>query len=49
MAPSDLFPGIVLPTPDYKVFMESLLDSIATLKLQPHPWFIDKIIQVACS
>ncbi|XP_041362756.1 dynein heavy chain 3, axonemal-like isoform X2 [Gigantopelta aegis] len=43
---SDLFPGVDLPKPDYGVFMEALKDNIAKRKLQPVPWFIEKIIQV---
>jgi len=43
---SDLFPGVESPQPDFGVFLESLKDNIAKQKLQPVPWFIDKIIQV---
>lgn len=43
---SDLFPGVVLPKPDYEVFMEALNENIKKMKLQPVPWFIGKIIQV---
>uniref|UniRef100_A0A3P8Y127 Dynein axonemal heavy chain 3 n=1 Tax=Esox lucius TaxID=8010 RepID=A0A3P8Y127_ESOLU len=43
---SDLFPGVVLPKPDYELLMEALNDNITKLKLQPVPWFITKIIQV---
>nr|XP_006820578.1 PREDICTED: dynein heavy chain 3, axonemal-like [Saccoglossus kowalevskii] len=43
---SDLFPGVVLPTPDYEVFLEALKDNILKKNLQPVPWFIEKIIQV---
>ncbi|KAG8433111.1 hypothetical protein GDO86_017410 [Hymenochirus boettgeri] len=43
---SDLFPGVVLPKPDYELFIQALKDNIAKLKLQPVPWFIDKIIQI---
>ncbi|ELK12135.1 Dynein heavy chain 3, axonemal [Pteropus alecto] len=42
---SDLFPGVVLPKPDYEVFMEVLDKNIEKMKLQPVPWFIGKIIQ----
>lgn len=45
---SDLFPGIDLPKPDYDVFLDALKQNIAKRKLQPVPWFIDKIIQVCC-
>ena len=44
---SDLFPGVTLPKPDYKVLLDSLDLSLKNLKLQPHPWFIDKIVQVS--
>uniref|UniRef100_A0A8C2MM84 Dynein axonemal heavy chain 3 n=1 Tax=Cricetulus griseus TaxID=10029 RepID=A0A8C2MM84_CRIGR len=43
---SDLFPGVVLPTPDYEVFLEVLESNIRKMKLQPVPWFIGKIIQI---
>lgn len=43
---SDLFPGVVLPKPDYEVFMKVLEKNIEKMKLQPVPWFIGKIIQV---
>ncbi|ELW62513.1 Dynein heavy chain 3, axonemal [Tupaia chinensis] len=43
---SDLFPGVILPKPDYEVFMEVLNENIKKMKLQPVPWFIGKIIQI---
>ncbi|KAI4817445.1 hypothetical protein KUCAC02_010846 [Chaenocephalus aceratus] len=43
---SDLFPGVVLPTPDYDLLLKALNDNIAKLNLQSVPWFIGKIIQV---
>ncbi|KAM4632527.1 dynein axonemal heavy chain 3 [Discoglossus pictus] len=43
---SDLFPGVVLPKPDYDLFVQALNENIAKLKLQPVPWFIGKIIQI---
>ena len=43
---SDLFPGITLPTPDYKLFFEALRSNIAKMKLQAVPFFIEKITQV---
>ena len=43
---SDLFPGVVLPTPDYKVFLQAINDNIKKLNLQMNEWFIEKIIQV---
>ena len=44
-----MFPGVDLPKPDYGVFMEALKNNIAKRKLQPVPWFIDKIVQVRMS
>jgi len=44
---SDLFPGVELPQPDYGVFLDAIKASIAKRRLQPVPWFIEKIIQVA--
>ncbi|KAJ8245818.1 hypothetical protein GJAV_G00260630 [Gymnothorax javanicus] len=43
---SDLFPGVVLPKPDYELLLRALEENIAKMKLQPVPWFIGKIIQV---
>ena len=43
---SDLFPGVVLPKPDYENLTDALCDNIAKMGLQPVPWFITKIIQV---
>ncbi|XP_063446016.1 dynein axonemal heavy chain 3-like isoform X5 [Mytilus trossulus] len=43
---SDLFPGVECPKPDYGLFMEALKDNTVKRHLQPHPWFLDKIIQV---
>ncbi|XP_028284148.1 dynein heavy chain 3, axonemal [Parambassis ranga] len=43
---SDLFPGVVLPKPDYDLLFTALSDNVAKLNLQPVPWFIGKIIQV---
>uniref|UniRef100_A0A3B3ZSH8 Dynein heavy chain hydrolytic ATP-binding dynein motor region domain-containing protein n=1 Tax=Periophthalmus magnuspinnatus TaxID=409849 RepID=A0A3B3ZSH8_9GOBI len=43
---SDLFPGVVLPKPDYDLLFKALDNNIRKLKLQPVPWFIGKIIQV---
>ena len=45
---SDLFPGVILPKPDYESLVDSLCDNIAKMGLQPVPWFITKIIQVWC-
>ncbi|XP_062847578.1 dynein axonemal heavy chain 3 [Trichomycterus rosablanca] len=43
---SDLFPGVMLPKPDYELLLRALHENISKLKLQPVPWFISKIIQV---
>ncbi|NXH21208.1 DYH3 protein, partial [Bucco capensis] len=43
---SDLFPGVVLPTPDYELFVQALTENIKKMDLQPVPWFIGKIIQI---
>ncbi|MBN3303948.1 DYH3 protein, partial [Amia calva] len=43
---SDLFPGVVLPKPDYELLLQALQDNIRKMKLQPVPWFIGKIIQI---
>uniref|UniRef100_A0A8C3KFB9 Dynein axonemal heavy chain 3 n=1 Tax=Calidris pygmaea TaxID=425635 RepID=A0A8C3KFB9_9CHAR len=43
---SDLFPGVVLPTPDYDLFVKALTENINKMDLQPVPWFIGKIIQI---
>lgn len=43
---TDLFPGVILPKPDYELLLKALDDNIAKMKLQPVPWFIGKIIQV---
>ncbi|XP_058475903.1 dynein axonemal heavy chain 3-like [Solea solea] len=43
---SDLFPGVVLPKPDYDLLLKALKENIAKFNLRPVPWFISKIIQV---
>ena len=43
---SDLFPGVKLPKLDLGVFTQALHVQIAKHKLQPVPWFMDKIVQV---
>ncbi|NXW95358.1 DYH3 protein, partial [Alopecoenas beccarii] len=43
---SDLFPGVVLPAPDYDLLIKALTENIKKMDLQPVPWFLGKIIQV---
>jgi dynein heavy chain len=41
----DLFPKVVLPTPDYRLLNESITEASKLLNLQPIPHFITKVIQ----
>ncbi|XP_038073730.1 dynein heavy chain 3, axonemal-like isoform X4 [Patiria miniata] len=43
---SDLFPGLEMPRPDYGELEMTLSNTIIKKKLQPVPWFIEKIIQI---
>ncbi|CEM30102.1 unnamed protein product [Vitrella brassicaformis CCMP3155] len=43
---SDLFPGVVLPQPDYKALLDALNKNLEKANLQPLPYFIDKVIQL---
>ena len=43
---SDLFPGVELPQPDYGDLMGALENQCKVKNLQPHPYFLDKIIQL---
>ena len=43
---NDLFPGIVLPTPDYVDLINCMKNQIRLLNLQDEPYFIDKVIQL---
>lgn len=41
----DLFPGVVLPKPDYSVMIDKLTEHLDKSYCQAHPYFVDKIIQ----
>ena len=41
---SDLFPGVELPEPDYNHLKAAVFNQCAIMNIQPHPYFIDKII-----
>ena len=43
---SDLFPGIILPEPDYNHLMRCMKIQMDKMNLQHHPYFINKIIQL---
>jgi len=43
---SDLFPGIVRPELDYGQLFASMKLVIKERGLQPHPWFVEKVIQL---
>ena len=43
---SDLFPGIVLPTPEYVNLIAAMKNQIAHLNLQAGDYFIEKVIQL---
>ena len=43
---SDLFPGKSKPVIDYGLLFRSIAHSIEVLGLQPHPWFVEKVIQL---
>ena len=36
----------MLPQPDYGAFLEAMKECMEARQLQPHPWFIEKVIQV---
>ena len=42
---SDLFPGVVLPEPDFGALTSKLEFHLRQEHCQPHPYFIEKIIQ----
>ena len=41
-----MFPGVVLPKPDYDALEHRLDDNLKKHNLQNTPWFMEKIIQV---
>ena len=43
---SDLFPGVVLPEPDYTDMISCMKNQMKLMNLQDEPYFIDKIIQL---
>lgn len=43
---SDLFPGVVLPEPDYTNLNKAIEDNCQQLNLQATPYFMTKIIQL---
>lgn len=43
---SDLFPGITLPDPDYKIFNKAVKSNCLKMNLQCTPYFLQKIQQV---
>jgi dynein heavy chain len=43
---SDLFPGVVLPEPDYDAMLKSIHKQLAVKNLDGPPYFLEKIIQL---
>jgi len=43
---SDLFPGVVLPTPDYASLLQALNNQCKLMNLEPTDYFITKVVQL---
>jgi dynein heavy chain len=43
---SDLFPGVVLPEPDYEAMLKSIHKQLTLKNLEGPPYFLEKIIQL---